>query len=44
VIEAQKSFEAGAFLATAVMVRRAIEGFCIDQGVSYKHCIALSEN
>lgn len=36
VIEARKCFEAGAFLATAVMVRRAIEGFCIDQGVNHK--------
>ena len=36
VIEARKCFEAGAFLATAVMVRRAIEGFCIDQGVNRK--------
>lgn len=31
--EARKCFDAGAFLATAVMVRRAIEGFCADQGV-----------
>jgi uncharacterized protein DUF4145 len=36
VIEAHKCFEAGAFLATAVMVRRAIEGFCADQGVNHK--------
>jgi hypothetical protein len=36
VTEARKCFEAGAFLATAVMVRRAIEGFCADQGVSHK--------
>jgi Domain of unknown function (DUF4145) len=36
VFEARKCFEAGAFLATAVMVRRAIEGFCVDQGVSHK--------
>ena len=36
VIEARKCFEAGAFLATAVMVRRAIEGFCADQGANHK--------
>jgi hypothetical protein len=36
VIEARKCFEVGAFLATAVMVRRAIEGFCIDQDVKQK--------
>jgi hypothetical protein len=35
VIEARKCFEAGAFLATAVMVRRAIEGFCADQGANH---------
>jgi hypothetical protein len=34
VTEARKCFDAGAFLATAVMVRRAIEGFCADQGVN----------
>lgn len=36
VMEARKCFEAGAFLATAVMVRRAIEGFCADQGANHK--------
>jgi hypothetical protein len=36
VVEARKCFEAGAFLATAVMVRRAIEGFCVDQRVNHK--------
>lgn len=36
VIEAQKCYEAGAFLATAVMVRRAIEGFCAENGVKNK--------
>lgn len=36
VIEARKCFEAGAFLATAVMVRRAIEGLCADQGAKHK--------
>jgi len=36
VIEAQKCFDGGAFLATAVMVRRAIEGFCADQNASRK--------
>ena len=36
VTEARKCFDAGAFLATAVMVRRAIEGFCADQGVNQK--------
>lgn len=36
VIEARKCFDAGALLATAVMVRRAIEGFCADQGVTHK--------
>src|SRR5262245_37662197 len=36
VIEAQKCYEAGAFLATAVMVRRAIEGFCAENGVRNK--------
>lgn len=34
--EARKCFDAGAFLATAVMVRLAIEGFCADQGVNQK--------
>jgi hypothetical protein len=33
VIEARKCYKAGAFLATAVMVRRAIEGFCAENGV-----------
>lgn len=32
VIEARKCYKAGAFLATAVMVRRAIEGFCAENG------------
>jgi hypothetical protein len=36
VIEARKCFEAGAFLATAVMVRRAIEGFCAENGAVHK--------
>lgn len=36
VTEARKCFEATAFLATAVMVRRAIEGFCANQGVNHK--------
>jgi Domain of unknown function (DUF4145) len=36
VVEARKCYEAGAFLATAVMVRRAIEGFCAENGVKNK--------
>jgi Domain of unknown function (DUF4145) len=36
VTEAQKCFESGAFLATAVMVRRAIEGFCADHGANQR--------
>jgi hypothetical protein len=35
-VEAQKCYEAGALLATAVMVRRAIEGFCAENGVKNK--------
>jgi len=37
VIEARKCYEAGAFLATAVMVRRAMEGFCAENGVRNKN-------
>jgi hypothetical protein len=44
VTEARKCFDAGAFLATAVMVRRAIEGFCADQGVNEERLqLALRE-
>jgi hypothetical protein len=37
VTEARICFEAKAFKATAVMVRRAIEGLCADQGVSNRN-------
>jgi hypothetical protein len=36
VTEARKCFEAGAFPATAVMVRRAIEGICASLGAKHK--------
>jgi hypothetical protein len=35
VTEARKCFESGSYLATAVLVRRSIEGFCADQGASH---------
>lgn len=37
VIEARKCYAAGAFLATAVMVRRAIEGFCAENGAKNRN-------
>ncbi len=45
VTEARKCFEAGAFLATTVMVRRVLEGFSADHGVSHKKTLhrALQE-
>jgi hypothetical protein len=36
VTEARKCMEAGSYLATAVLVRRSIEGFCADQGANHK--------
>ena len=36
VTEARKCFEGGAFPATAVMVRRAIEGICANLGAKHK--------
>ena len=45
VTEARKCFDAGAFLATTVMVRRVLEGFSADHGVSHKKTLhrALQE-
>ena len=37
VIEARKCYKTGAFLATAVMVRRTIEGFCAENGVKNRN-------
>jgi hypothetical protein len=34
--QAQKCFQAGAYTATAVMVRRTLEGVCVDNGVTEK--------
>ncbi len=36
VMEARNCFEAGSYLATAVLVRRSIEGFCVDRGADQK--------
>jgi len=36
VTEARNCFEAGSYLATAVLVRRSIEGLCADQGANHK--------
>jgi hypothetical protein len=36
VTEARKCFDAGAFSATTVMVRRVLEGFSADHGVSHE--------
>jgi len=36
VTEARNCFGAGSYLATAVLVRRSIEGLCADQGANHK--------